>query len=101
MARRTSNEELREKVAKLKQEIPDICLRTTIITGFPGETKEDHEEVLDFIDEMSFDRLGVFTYSLEEGTPAAKLDGQVDEEVKVARQERLWNFNKKSLMIIR
>ena len=89
MARRTSNEELREKVAKLKQEIPDICLRTTIITGFPGETKEDHEEVLDFIDEMSFDRLGVFTYSLEEGTPAAKLDGQVDEEVKVARQEEI------------
>lgn len=89
MGRRTSNEELREKVSKLKQEIPDICLRTTLITGFPGETKEDHEEVLDFIDEMSFDRLGVFTYSLEEGTPAAKLDGQVEEEIKVQRQEEI------------
>lgn len=89
MGRRTSNEELREKVSKLKQEIPDICLRTTLITGFPGETQEDHEEVLDFIDEMSFDRLGVFTYSLEEGTPAAKLDGQVEEEIKVQRQEEI------------
>lgn len=89
MGRRTSNEELRAIIAKLKQEIPDICLRTTLITGFPGETQEDHEEVLEFIDEMSFDRLGVFTYSMEEGTPAAKLDGQVDEEVKVQRQEEI------------
>ena len=92
MARRTSNEELREKIAKLKQEIPEICLRTTIITGFPGETQEDHEQVLDFIDEISFDRLGVFTYSEEEGTPAAKLDGKIDEDVKLARQEEIMNL---------
>ncbi len=66
MARKTNNAELRERIAKIKAEIPDICLRTTLISGFPGETKEDHEEVLDFIDDIEFDRLGVFAYSKEE-----------------------------------
>ncbi len=87
MARRTTKEELEIIIAKLKANIPDIALRTTIITGFPGETEEDHETVMEFIDEMEFDRLGVFTYSMEEGTPAAKLEDQIDEEVKEARKE--------------
>ncbi|BBF42093.1 ribosomal protein S12p Asp88 methylthiotransferase [Lachnospiraceae bacterium KM106-2] len=86
MGRRTDHDELVEIVTKLKKEIPDIALRTTIISGFPGETQEDHEEVLDFVDEMNFDRLGVFTYSPEEGTPAAKLPEQIEEEVKTQRQ---------------
>lgn len=74
---------------KLRQEIPDICLRTTLITGFPGETQEDHEEVLAFIDQVEFDRLGVFTYSQEEDTPAALLPGQIPEQVKVERQAQI------------
>ena len=85
MARKTNQAELRERIAKLRKEIPDITLRTTLITGFPGETEEDFKELYNFVDEMEFDRLGVFTYSAEEGTPAAEMDGQVDEEVKTAR----------------
>lgn len=73
-------------VAKLRREIPDICLRTTLITGFPGETQQNHEETMAFVDEMEFDRLGVFTYSAEEDTPAALFDGQIDEETKKERQ---------------
>ena len=69
--------------------MPDIALRTTLITGFPGETEEEHEEILDFIDEMEFDRLGVFTYSREDGTPAARMEGQIDEEVKEARKAEI------------
>ena len=86
MGRRTNQQELRDMVAKLRKEIPDICLRTTLITGFPGETEEDHEEVMAFVDEMEFDRLGVFTYSPEEDTPAALFKDQIDEEVKKERQ---------------
>ena len=71
MGRRTTKAEIKEMIAKLRKEIPDICLRTTLITGFPGETKKQHEELLEFIDEMEFDRLGVFAYSAEEDTPAA------------------------------
>ena len=89
MARRTTNQELRDIIGKLKKEIPDISLRTTIITGFPGETKEDQEELLDFIDEMNFDRLGVFTYSMEENTPAAKLPDQVEESLKEERRNEI------------
>ena len=74
---------------KLRREIPDICLRTTLITGFPGETQEQHEELMDFVDEMEFDRLGVFTYSPEEDTPAAEMPEQIEEEVKVERQAEL------------
>jgi ribosomal protein S12 methylthiotransferase len=69
--------------------MPDITLRTTLITGFPGETQEEHEELMEFIDEMEFDRLGVFTYSPEEGTPAAQMEDQIDEEVKLDRQAQL------------
>ncbi len=87
MGRRTTNAELRSIVAKIRREIPDICLRTTLITGFPGETEEEHEILLDFVDEMEFDRLGVFTYSPEEDTPAALLEGQLDEETKLSRRD--------------
>ena len=89
MGRRTNKQQLIDIITKLRKEIPDICLRTTLITGFPGETQEDHEEVYNFVDEMEFDRLGVFTYSQEEDTPAAIMDNQIDEEVKSERQEEL------------
>ena len=89
MARKTNQAELRERIAKLRKEIPDITLRTTLITGFPGETEEDFKELYNFVDEIEFDRLGVFTYSAEEGTPAAEMDGQVDEEVKIARRNEI------------
>ena len=89
MGRRTSNQELIDIVTKLRKEIPDICLRTTLITGFPGETEEQHQELVEFVDEMEFDRLGVFTYSPEEDTPAATMPDQIDEEVKLERQAEL------------
>lgn len=89
MGRRTSKQELIDIVRKLRREIPDICLRTTLITGFPGETQEQHEELAEFVDEMEFDRLGVFTYSPEEGTPAAAMPDQIDEEIKEERQAEL------------
>ena len=86
MGRRTSKQDLINIVQKLRKEIPDICLRTTLITGFPGETQEQHEEVMEFIDTLEFDRLGAFTYSPEEDTPAATFEDQIDEEVKEDRQ---------------
>ena len=89
MGRRTTRQELVDMVTVLRKEIPDIVLRTTLITGFPGETQEEHEELMDFIDEMEFDRLGVFTYSPEEDTPAAGMSDQIDEEVKKERQAEL------------
>ena len=89
MGRRTSKAQLKEIIGKLREEIPDITLRTTLITGFPGETKEQHEELMEFVDEMEFDRLGVFTYSPEEDTPAALMDNQIEEEVKEDRQAEL------------
>jgi ribosomal protein S12 methylthiotransferase len=89
MGRRTSQEELKEVIGKLRKEIPDIALRTTLITGFPGETKDDMEELLDFVDEMEFDRLGVFTYSPEEGTPAAAMENQIDEQCKQERRDEV------------
>lgn len=89
MGRRTSREDLEEIIGKLRREIPDIAIRTTLITGFPGETKEQHEELMDFVDQMEFDRLGVFTYSPEEGTPAAQMEDQIPEEVKEDRQAEL------------
>ena len=89
MGRRTTKQELVDIVETLRKEIPDILLRTTLITGFPGETQEDHEELMEFIDTMEFDRLGAFTYSPEEDTPAAKMSDQIDEEVKLDRQAEL------------
>ena len=89
MSRRTSKQELIDIVGKLRKEIPDIVLRTTLITGFPGETEEDHEELKEFVDAMEFDRLGVFTYSPEEDTPAAEMTDQIPEEVKEERRDEL------------
>lgn len=89
MGRRTTEEELRSMIEKLRERIPDICLRTTLISGFPGETQEDFERVYNFVDEMEFDRLGVFTYSQEEDTPAAGFAEQIEEEVKTQRRDEL------------
>ena len=89
MGRRTTKQELIDIVGKLRKEIPDIALRTTLITGFPGETNEQHEEVLEFVDTMEFDRLGAFAYSQEEDTPAAQMDDQVDEDVKNERRDAI------------
>ncbi len=89
MGRRTNKEQLKEIVGKLRTAMPDISIRTTLITGFPGETEEDHENMLAFVDEMEFDRLGVFTYSKEEDTPAAKFEDQIEEDVKIRRREEL------------
>ena len=71
-----------ERIAHLRKRVPDITLRTTLICGFPGETQEMHEELMQFVNDMEFDRLGAFTYSAEEGTPAAEMPDQIDEEVK-------------------
>ena len=89
MGRRTTRADLEQIVTHLREEIPDIVLRTTLIAGFPGETEEQHQEVMEFIDEMEFDRLGVFTYSQEEDTPAASMPDQIDEETKLNWQEEL------------
>ena len=86
MGRRTTESAIREMIAKLRREIPDLALRTTLISGFPGETEEDHETLMRFIDDMEFDRLGVFTYSQEEDTPAAAMEDQIPEEVKEERR---------------
>jgi ribosomal protein S12 methylthiotransferase len=89
MGRRTNKAELTKMIEKLRSSIPDICLRTTLITGFPAETDKEHEELLAFVDEMEFDRLGAFTYSAEEGTPAADFENQIDEQVKLDRQAEI------------
>lgn len=89
MGRRTSKEQLVQIISKLRKEIPDIAIRTTLITGFPGETEAQHEELMEFVDEMEFDRLGVFTYSPEEDTPAAMMPEQLEETVKEDRQADL------------
>ena len=89
MGRRTNQQQLRDMVEKLRREIPDIALRTTLIAGFPGETEDDHEEMMVFVDEMEFDRLGVFAYSREEDTPAAVMPDQVDDEQKEIWREEL------------
>ena len=89
MGRRTSKKQLVEIVRTLREKIPDIVLRTTLITGFPGETQEDHEELMEFVDTMEFDRLGVFTYSPEENTPAAVMKAQISEEIKEDRKAEL------------
>ena len=89
MGRRTDRQELTEKIAMLREMMPDICLRTTLITGFPGEKEEDHRALLNFVREMRFDRLGVFTYSKEDGTPAAMMSPQIPARVKKKRQKEL------------
>lgn len=89
MGRRTNQTELRSRIALLRDRIPDICLRTTLISGFPGETQEDFEELYRFVNEMEFDRLGVFPYSQEEDTVAAQMPGQIEESLKESRRDEL------------
>ncbi len=95
MGRRTRRRQLEEMIRRLRDRIPDICLRTTLISGFPGETQEDHQETLRFVKRMGFDRLGVFPYSQEEGTPAAAMPQQVEEEIKLARQAEIMEAQQK------
>lgn len=89
MGRQTTGDEIREKISQLRNKIPDIVIRTTLITGFPGETEKDHQILKDFVSEMKFERLGVFTYSAEEGTPAARMSNQIDEVIKETRRDEL------------
>lgn len=89
MGRHTDKQALMDIISKIRAAVPDICIRTTLITGFPGETQKDHEELLAFVDEMEFDRLGVFPYSPEEDTPAVLFADQIDEEIKRNRQAEL------------
>lgn len=89
MGRRTSRKQLMETVETLRREIPDITLRTTLITGFPGETEEEFEELKEFVRTVRFERLGVFAYSREEDTPAAQMDNQIPQEVKEARRDEI------------
>lgn len=87
MGRRTNKVEITELINKLRNEIPDIALRTTFIVGFPGETDDEFQELLDFVNEMNFDRVGVFTYSPEEDTPAAEFSDQIEEDIKASRRD--------------
>lgn len=89
MGRKTHKEELKERIRKLREAIPDIALRTTLISGFPGETKTDHEELMEFVNEMEFERLGVFAYSAEEDTPAFSYPDQVPQMIKEERRDEL------------
>ncbi|MDO4860304.1 MAG: 30S ribosomal protein S12 methylthiotransferase RimO [Bacillota bacterium] len=89
MGRRSTKASITGTIAKLRERIPDICIRTTLIAGLPGETEEEFDELLDFVGEMRFDRLGAFAYSREEGTRAAEMDGQVDEKIKQERKDAL------------
>lgn len=89
MGRKTNQEELKARIKRLREEIPDIALRTTLISGFPGETEEDHQVLMEFVDEMEFERLGVFAYSAEEDTPAAEFPDQVPDELKEERRDEI------------
>lgn len=89
MNRQVTKEELLEKINMIREVVPHAILRTSLITGFPTETDEEFEEMIEFVKEVKFDRLGVFTYSREEDTPAAKLEGQIEEEVKEDRKGRI------------
>ncbi len=95
MGRRTDKKELMALIRKLRRELPGIVLRTSLITGFPGETEEEHKELLAFVERMRFDRLGVFTYSKEENTPAAKMKGQVTAKEKRRRQKELMRLQQR------
>lgn len=95
MGRRTNKSELVHTISKLRDNIPDIAIRTTLITGFPGETKEEYDELEAFVKEMKFDRLGVFTYSKEEDTPAAKMSDQIPPSIKEKRQAKIMEIQQK------
>ena len=98
MGRKTTKVQLRQIVKTLKTQIPDMALRTTLISGFPGETEEDHEELMEFVNEMEFERLGVFAYSAEEDTPAAEFEDQVPEEVKAERRDAIMELQQEISM---
>lgn len=89
MGRKTNTQGIKDRIQYIREEIPDICIRTTLITGFPGETDDDHDNTMAFVDEMEFDRLGVFTYSPEEDTPAAIMPNQIEEDIKTQRQSEI------------
>ena len=95
MARRTNRDEIIEKIARIRKYMPESTIRTSIIVGFPGETDEEFEELYDFIKEIRFDRMGVFTYSQEEDTPAADFEDQIDEDTKEERRERLMELQQR------
>ena len=95
MQRRVNSDQTRELVSKLRERIPNVVLRTTFITGFPGETDQQFEELRQFVEETRFERMGVFTYSLEPGTPAVKLEGHLPEDVKEARRDELMALQQK------
>lgn len=95
MGRKTNKQELIDIINKLRENIPDIAIRTTLISGFPGETEQDHQELLEFVKDMKFDRLGVFTYSREEDTPAATMEGQIDEDLKEKRRDEIMSAQQK------
>ncbi len=94
MNRKTTGDKIRSLILKLRKEIPGIAIRTSLIAGFPTESEEAFLKLCDFLTEMKFERLGAFPYSQEEGTPAAKMDGQIDEEVKKARADRLMEIQR-------
>ena len=100
MGRRTTKNELTYRINRLREVIPDITLRTTLITGFPGETEEEFEKMLEFVDQMEFERLGVFPYSEEEGTPAAGMDGQIPEKVRQERRDRIMELQQEISLAI-
>ncbi len=98
MGRRTDKESIIRVIDELREAVPDIAIRTTVICGFPGETEEQHEELLEFIDEMEFDRLGAFAYSREEGTPAADFPDQIDDEIKEIRQAEVMELEREVIL---
>jgi len=89
MGRRTNKAQISGLIKKLRERIPDVVIRTTLIAGFPSETDDEFLELYNFVDEIKLDRLGVFAYSQEEGTPAARLDGQLDKDKKMDRQDEI------------
>ena len=89
MGRRTNRKGLLDKIRRIRQIVPDISLRTTLISGFPGESEDDHEKLLDFVRKVKFDRLGVFPYSREEGTKAFDFEGQIEGDVKKRRSDEI------------
>ena len=95
MGRKTTRSRLEELIKKLRTQIPDITLRTSIIAGFPGETEEEFDELCDFLETVKFDRVGVFAYSCEEGTPAAKMKDQLPEEIKEARRDKVMELSQR------
>ena len=92
MNRKSNGESIKKLMNKIRQEIPDVILRTTVMVGFPGETKDDFDELYNFIKETKFDKLGAFMYSKEDGTPAAKLKNQIHPMTKKSRYNKIMEY---------